>query len=183
MRMRKVLMSLVVVLLAGCASASTSGRPVAYERQELGAFLNFVGNWDDAKHPVLYAVIRTPEDYDRIYHPAGVMGADRPYAPKPEFFLKSQILLVCRLVPKLSQKQFVTERVEEAGNELTVYYRYSGPTRAPRGNAAMFKQDFALYVPKKEYTRVRFIENGALLGVLELAAGQWTVPPVSPVKK
>jgi hypothetical protein len=47
----------------------------------------------------------------------------------------------------------------------------------------MFKQDFALYVPKKEYTRVRFIENGALLGVLELAAGQWTVPPVNPVKK
>ena len=77
MRMRKVLMSLAVVLLAGCASASTSGRPVAYERQELGAFLNFVGNWDDAKYPVLYAVIRTPEDYDRIYHPAGVMGADR----------------------------------------------------------------------------------------------------------
>ena len=104
MRMRKVLMSLAVVLLAGCASASTSGRPVAYERQEPGAFLNFVGNWDDTKHPVLYAVIRTPEDYDRIYHPAGVMGADRPYAPKPEFFRKSQILLVCRLVPKLSQK-------------------------------------------------------------------------------
>jgi hypothetical protein len=47
----------------------------------------------------------------------------------------------------------------------------------------MFKQDFALYVPKKEYTRVRFIENGALLGVLELAAGQWTVPLVNPVKK
>ena len=183
MRMHKVLMNLVVGLLAGCASASTSGNPVAYERENLGTFRNFVGNWGDAKHTVRYAVIRTPEDYDRIYHPASVMGADRPYAPKPEFFRESQILLVCRSVPKLSQKQFVTERVEEAGSELTVYYRYSGPTRASRGNAAMFKQDFALYVPKKEYVRVRFIENGSLLGVLELAAGQWTVPPASPVKK
>ena len=183
MRMHKVLMNLVVGLLAGCASASTSGNPVAYERENLGTFRNFVGNWGDAKHTVRYAVIRTPEDYDRIYHPAPIMWDDKPYRPKPEFFRKSQILLVCRLVNDLDEKQFVTERVEEAGSELTVYYRYSGPTRAPRGNAAMFKQDFALYVPKKEYTRVRFIENGALLGVLELAAGQWTVPPASPVKK
>ena len=88
-----------------------------------------------------------------------------------------------RRVKTTHKKQKKVEEVEEVGSELTVYYRYSGPTRAPRGNAATFKQDFALYVPKKEYVRIRFIENGALLGVLELAAGQWTVPPASPVKK
>lgn len=177
--MRDVLLlaALSVSLLSGCADSPAPAGTIPAQREGFYAFQNFVANWDLAKHPVLYAVIRTPEEYDRIYHPAGVMGATRPYAPEETFFQDRQILLVCRTVDELDEKQFVLEGVEEIGNELSVRYRYTGPFHGERGR---YKMPFAVYVPKKDYARVRFIENGATLGVLELAAGQWAVPPPRP---
>ena len=33
-------------------------------------YQNFLKNWDEARYPVLYAVVRTPGEYNALFHPA-----------------------------------------------------------------------------------------------------------------
>jgi hypothetical protein len=114
---------------ADTRSAEEPGKPVRYTRIGSEEYQNFINNWDDKAKPVLYAVIRTPAEYNAIYHPAPVMGGKRPFAPKPEFFAREQILLVARVTPapKDLDKAFEVERVVENGQDLELRYRYHQP--------------------------------------------------------
>lgn len=147
-----------------------------YEREEPHSFQNFVANWDSDVSWAFLAVVRTPEEYDRVFHPAGVMGVKRPYHPPESFFRGSQMLVVCRTARDHYDLMLAVEDVREKGDELTLSYRYSGPAELSSG----FKNTLTVYVPKKDYAKVRFVENGKELKTLDLRAGQWAVPPAHP---
>ena len=119
-------------------------------------------------------------EYDRIYHAAGTMGALRPYGPPESFFSNRQMLMVCRTSPgDYSGTLFNLQDVREAEGEITVTYAYAGRTDLTGG----LKDTLNVYVPKKDYARVRFVENGRLVQVLDLRGGQWAVPPAHPAIK
>ena len=125
---------------------------------------------------MLYAIIQTPAQYAALFHPAPVMGGKRPFAPKPEFFNKEQILVVARvtLAPKDLDKVFEVERVVEKGHALELHYRFT----APDSHATYtVKSQLAIRIPKHDYASVTFVENGKQIGVLKPAEGQWSVPP------
>jgi len=182
MRMTFVWALALVDSLTGCGEGGKAEGSVSYERQPFAAYQNFVGNWEVTKHPVLYAVTRTQAEYDKIHFAAGVMGAKRPYGPPDGFFERRQILTVCRCLNELDEKEFAVESIQEAGDELFYRYRFRGQDLGAEGS---FKMEFSVYIPRKKYARVHFIENGKPLGILNLAANQWTVslPGVYPEGK
>ncbi len=177
MRMTFVWALALLASLTVCGEGGKAKGLVSYERQPFAAYQNFVGNWDTTKHPVLFAVVRTPGEYDRIFHPAGAMGVTRPYAPEPEFFNGRQMLVVCRCLNELNEKEFAVESIQEVGDELFYRYRFVGKDLGDKGS---FKMEFSVYIPRKKYSRVHFIENGKALQTLDLKSGLWAVPPANP---
>ena len=168
------------LLLAGCDQSEATSRPVPHEREGYFTYQNFVANWDDSVSSAQYACIRTMPEYDRIYYVAATMGALRPYGPPESFFRDRQMLVVCRTSPGDSRGTlFTLQDVREVAGEITVTYAYAGRTDLTGGQ----KDTLNVYVPKRDYARVRFVENGRLVQELDLRAGQWAVPPAHPAHK
>ena len=168
---------LYALLFSGCAQVGSPSRQVPHEREKDFPYLNFVANWDDGVSSAQYACIRTIGEYDRIYRAGGVMFATKPYGPPESFFVDRQMLLVCRTSPgDLTGTLFTLQGVAEADDEVTITYAYAGRTDLISG----LKDTLNVYVPKKDYTRVRFVENGRLVQVLELRGGQWAFPVAHP---
>ena len=78
--------------------AKPEERAVTYKRMGIGDYQNFLKNWDEKKHAVLYALIQTPAQYDALFHPAPLMRDKRPFAPEAEIYTKEQILVVARVM-------------------------------------------------------------------------------------
>ncbi len=167
------------LLLAGCGQSGSASRPVRHEREGYFTYQNFVANWEHSISSAQYACLRTIGEYDRIYYAAGTMGALRPYGPPESFFSDRQMLMVCRTSPgDSSGTLFTLQDVREAEGEITVAYAYAGRT-----DLTGLKDTLNVYVPKRDYARVRFVENGRLVQVLDLRGGQWAVPPAHPAIK
>lgn len=137
---------------------------VSYQRIGVDEYQNFVKNWDNKKQPIFLAVIQTPEQYDAIFHPAAVMGDTRKFAPDPQLFEHEQILLAARVM-KASEgdfdQSFTVESITSQDDELIVKYRYN----EPQSNATWFVKNFlCLRIPKYNYQKVTFIENGKIVG-------------------
>lgn len=168
------------LLLAGCDQSGSSSRPFSYEREGPFPYLNFVANWEHGVSSAQYACLRSKAEYDRIYHPAGVMFTDKPYGPPESFFSDRQMLVVCRTSPANSSGTlFTLQDVREAAGEITVTYAYAGRTDLTGG----LKDTLNVHVPKRDYARVRFVENGRLVQVLDLRGGQWAFPSAHPAIK
>jgi hypothetical protein len=154
-------------------------RAVTYQRMGIGDYQNFLNNWDEKTHAVLYALIQTPAQYDALFHPAPLMRDKRPFAPEAEFYMKEQILVVARVMvaPENMNKVFEAERVAERDQELALHYRFNEP-----GTSATFsvKNYLAVRIPRHEYKKVTFFENGKQVGELKTAEGQWSVPAMTP---
>jgi hypothetical protein len=144
-------------------------------------YQSFLGNWDETKQPVLCALIRTPKQWDAIFHPAafglGAKAPKKPFAPDAKIFEKEQLLVVARVVPALKEgegdKVFQVERVSAIGDALTLVYRYREPKS---GASSTVKNCLGVFVPQRDFKKAVFIENGKKAGELDLAAGQWSVP-------
>jgi hypothetical protein len=152
---------------------------VAYKRMSVGDYQNFLKNWDEKKHAVLYALLQTPAQYDALFHPAPVMGNKRRFAPEAKLYAEEQILVVARVMaaPGNMDKVFEVERVTETNQELVLHYRFN----EPRTNAtSSVKNYLAIRIPRRDYKRVVFVENGKQVGELNTAKGQWSVPAMAP---
>ena len=87
--------------------------------------------------------------------------------------------MVARVVvaPENMDQVFEVERVEETGQELALHYRFNEPkTRA----TFSVKNYMALRIPRCEYRKVTFFENGKQVGELKTAEGEWSVPAMRP---
>ena len=159
--------------------AKPEERAVTYKRMGIGNYQNFLKNWDEKKHAVLYALIQTPAQYDALFHPAPLMGAKRPFAPEAEVYMKEQILVVARVIvaPVNMDKVFEVERVTERDQELALHYRFN----ETKTNATFSVKNYlAIRIPRHDYKKVTFFENGKQVGELNTAESQWSVPAMTP---
>jgi len=180
--MRRVFALLATCVLAvSCsppACAAEAAAAVPYQVVGVDEYQNFLVNWDQEKYPRLCAVIRTPEEYAKLFHPAAVQRSRKRFAPPAEVFDKEQVLVVACVMPapKDLQAVFEVERVEAEGGQLQVHYRKSDE----KSDATFEVKNFlALRIPRGDYAMISFFENQKQVGTLKVAEGQWVVPAVA----
>jgi len=186
--MRRFFISVIGVLLAtmlaysmaaaaDTATAALTEKAVEYTRIGVGDYQNYVGNWDDGKYPLLYALIQSSDRYGKVFHSAAVMGATKPYAPDAAMFAEEMILVAARVMqaPKSedADKCFEVERVVQTGQDLAVYYKFKEYVEKASHS---IKDCLILQIQKHDYKNVFLFENGIQVGVLHPAQGQWSVP-------
>jgi hypothetical protein len=161
--------------VAGDMEATSKERPVPYKKMSTRHYRNFLGNWDEKKDPVLYALISTPAQYNALFHPAAVMHSVSPFSPDASLYIEERILLVARVMPYPGDADTVLEvdRITERDQELALYYRFHEQRPGEKWQGKIY---LAIRIPKHDYKKVLFFENGKQVGELNTAAGQWSVP-------
>ncbi len=145
---------------------------VPNQRISVHEYQNFIGNWDDKVNPVLCALIKSPEQYNSVFHAAAVMHGKKPYAPDLELYAKEQIILVAKVMtaPADMDKAFADVRVTETGDTLMIHYRMND---AKSDATYTVKNFLALRIPKKDYKRVVFLEGEKQVAELKPSKGTW----------
>jgi hypothetical protein len=171
---------MIALMLSTSTAAGNIGTPskeqsVPYKKMSMNDYQNFIANWDEQKYPVLYALISTPARYNALFHPAAVMNSERPFAPGKSFYAKEQILVVARVMlnPSDVDKVFEIDRITEKNQELAFHYRFHKQKSEANWQGKIY---VAVRIPKHNYKKVLFFENGKQIGELNIAAGQWSVP-------
>jgi len=155
---------------------------IPFGRIPMDKYLNFLKNWDDSKHPVLLALVRSPKEYDLLFGAAPVIGARKEFAPPKDLYAREQLLIIGRVIPASNEpdKVLVTDRITIEGKQLTVRYKFQPPSQP-----ASFQQKtwLTILLPKKEFDSILFIENDKEIGALKVNEGQWAIPTPEPEKE
>ncbi len=180
-----------ILALLACSMpcvADDAAQPVTYRTVGAEDYQSFIGNWDEKKDPVLCAVIQTPQNWDALFHPAafgyGKNTQKKPFGPDAKIFEKEQLLVVARVMPSLPDGQwkevFKVEEVSASGDVLTLRYRFEPKSGTAFTSRVAFtvKNFLGVIVPKHDYKKITFVENGKTVGELDLASGQWAVPTI-----
>lgn len=173
---RAVVCGAVAMAAGGAAAAARAAEPVEFTVIPAGDYANFPVNWDTSATPVFHGLIRTPEHYAAVFHPAPVMRSARPFAPPPELFADGMLLFVVRVIPApgAGETPLAAESVVADGDEVVLRYRFVEPAAEATFTV---KQSLVVRLPRRPVARVRFIENGEPVGDLRPADGGWAVPP------
>ena len=145
---------------------------VPIRRDDPAGYQNFVVNWD-AGTEVLCAVVRTPADYARLFHPAPVIGGKKPFAPPDAAFEKEHLLVIARVVGGDGGSALAIERVVEKEGSLEVHCRFEPSTAQ---SSFSIKQAALAWIPAREPGPVTFIENGKPVVTLDTGKDAWVVP-------
>lgn len=166
MVLKTMVLSAVLVGVTGYvwASDQVGAGEVAYRTIDSGTFQSFVKNWDDAADPVLYALIRNPAEWDAVFHPAPVMGGNRPFAPEESLYEKEQILVVAKVAQ--SSATLTLGEVVADGEDLHVSYSFA---EGESDKSYMMKKHLLVVLPKSDCKQIRLIENGTQVGALNVA--------------
>jgi len=162
-------------------AAGAGAGAIPLRRDDPARYQNFVVNWD-AGTEVLCAVVRSPAAYARLFHPAPVIGAKKPFAPPDDAFEKEHLLVVARVVGGDGGSGLAIERVVEKDGGIEVHCRFQPSTAK---SSFSIKQALLAWIPAREPGRVTFIENGRTIATLDAGADSWVVPalpdaPASP---
>lgn len=165
----------LVVSLAGCGSSTTASPLSGYETIGMDTYQSWVKNWDSTKTPVLYALVQDATQWDTLLQP--VPAAIRPAVPDPALFTNNEIVIVSRTMPAPIAEDwnriFEVDHISTIDGKLTVSYIFHKPQTGATWDA---KIHFGVVVPRAAYNTVAVIENGTLVGELDVAKGQWCVP-------
>ena len=145
---------------------------IPIRRDDPDRYQNFVINWD-AGTEVLCAVVRTPADYARLFHPAPVIGGKKPFAPPDAAFEKEHLLVIARVVGGDGGSSLVIERIVEKKGSLVVHGRFEPSTAQ---SSFSIKQAALAWIPVREPGPVTFIENGTTIATLDTGKDAWVVP-------
>lgn len=142
------------------------------------AYQNFLVNWETSEQKVLCGVISSSEQYDTLFHAAAIMGGKKPYAPPQETYDKEQIVVIGRILdsPPPGAKVFQVDEVTENDGELIIKYRFKDPMSKASFSA---KSWLALKIPKSDLKSATFIENGEVVGELDLQDGKFSLPEIA----
>lgn len=167
--------TIAACLLATLAAGAALAEEIPFTRIGRDDYQNFIANWNDADVPVFRALIRTPAEYDAVFHPARVIGAAKPTRVPAEFFQKGMLLVVARVVPAPgpADKVLEADALTADGTTLELRYRFTPPAA---GGSFTVKEMLALRIPRRDVGVVRIVENGAPVGELAIADGQWSEP-------
>jgi hypothetical protein len=164
-------------MVADSMGTQSKERPVPYKKMSMHDYQNFIENWDEQKDPVLYALISTPAQYNALFHPAATMRSVRPFSPDASLYAREQILVVARVMLKPGNVDtvFEVDRITERNQELALHYRFNEQESDAKWQGKIY---LAIRIPKHNYKKVFFFENGKQVGKLNMDAGQWSVPAV-----
>ena len=114
--------------------------------------------------------IRSLDDWDGVFGPAAVMGANKPFAPDATLFENREILVVAHVVPSVPhQNTFQITSATAQDGVLVVGYTF-GVSAAH--NDATFGDVRGIVIPRGDYSRIRFVENGEYAASICLAEPQ-----------
>lgn len=111
--------------------------PVAFPYEVIGPgdFQVFVTPWNPRSEPHCLAV-RSEEEWERTFHPAPVMGRNRPFAPPPAFWRDHIVLLIARPMPMGNVEDAIhIDGVSEIAGRLQVSLRFHLATSSATMNA------------------------------------------------
>ena len=145
---------------------------IPIRRDDPDRYQNFVINWD-AGTEVLCAVVRTPADYARLFHPAPVIGGKKPFAPPDAAFEKEHLLVIARVVGGDGGSSLAIERIVEKKGSLVVHGRFEPSTAQ---SSFSIKQAALAWIPVRESGPVTFIENGTTIATLDTGKDAWVAP-------
>jgi hypothetical protein len=165
--------TLVSAVLAGFlglgqlpAAAST------YQTIDPGSLQSFVGDWSPDDKP-LCAALRSQADWDKIFHPAPVMGRNAPFSPPGLDWSKSGVLVVARVINAGDAKNvFHLTTVKSSPKAIELDYRF---TPTPAASSTM-KGYLAVIAPGPLASTIQFKENGKTVCRLDLSKGEWAAP-------
>ncbi len=160
---------------AGGKEANHGERSIPYKIMHMGDYRVFLENWDESSTPVLCAVISKPAHYNDLFHPAPVMYSRRPFSPDESLYSREIILIVGRIVPypENVDRVFDVDRITEKNQELSLHYRFNEQHSDAKWQG---KICLAIRIPKHNYKKVHFFENGRKVGELNPTAGRWLYP-------
>lgn len=161
-------------LAADPADLPPGARKVPHRRDDPDRYQNFVVNWD-AGTDLLCAVVSTPADYARLFHPAPVIGGKKPFAPPDDAFTKEHLLVVARVVGGNGGSVLEIKRVVEKDGDLEIHLD-DRPSTAPA--TFTVKQAALAWVPRRDGGQVTFVAKGEAIATLDPAAGTWIAPPL-----
>jgi hypothetical protein len=182
-RLRRLLLASIIVVVAvplfSAIAADPDGLPpgaraIPHRRDDSARYQNFVVNWD-AGTDLLCAVVSTPADYARLFHPAPVIGGKKPFAPPDEAFAKEQLLVVARVVGGDGGSVLEIKRVVEKDGGLEVHVD-DRPTTAPA--TFTVKHAALAWIPLRDAGKVTFVTDGKAITTLDPADGVWIAPPL-----
>lgn len=168
----------VVVALLVAGAIEAHAEKVAFTRIGRDDYRNFIANWNDAEVPVFRALVRTPAEYDAVFHPARVMRDAKPTRVPNAFFEAEMLLVVARVVPAPGPADtvFEVDALAADGDTLELRYRFAPPVA---GASFTVKEMLALRIPRRDVGVVRIIENGTPVGELAITDGRWSEPAVA----
>ena len=171
--MRRFLIAALAIALLAPNPALPSG---GFKLLDPRDYQSFVGNWTPENAP-LCAAIGSADQWDRVLHPAATMGAHKPFAPPADFWNGHVVLLFARVVNAGDpSKVFQVDGVLRRMDTIDVTLRFK-PTPPASSKA---KSYFAVAVDRPIPARVRFIQDGNIVCVLDTAAGTWLASPPQP---
>ena len=146
------------------ANAAPEAASANYTLLNPSDYHSFVGNWMPDDHP-LCAAFQSRADWDKVMHPAAVMGQNT-FAPPGPIWNDHAVLLLAREVNAGDPSHvFAVSNVSMEQNALVVDYTFA-PT--PQSTSTQ-KVYFAVVVPKPLPQMIRFRQDGNV--VCEVAPG------------
>jgi len=161
------------MIVVGAAEPAAS-LAIPLRRDDPARYQNFVVNWD-AGTELLCAVVSTPADYARLFHPAPVIGGKKPFAPPDTAFEKEHLVVVARVVGGDGGSVLTIERVVKNEGVLEVRCRFKPSTAQ---SSFSIKQAAIAWIPACEPGPVTFIENDTTIATLDAGGGGWVLPPL-----
>lgn len=158
--MRIASLFLAVVMLAAVFGHSRAGErraeDVPYKVMSVETYAAFVKNWPDESQPFC-AVIRSADDWDKVFSPAVTMGGQRPARPHVSLFEAGALLVVSRIAPAAEGATPVLSVVslEKARNGCELVYRFAEPAPA----SYSVKHTLILSIPNDVAGPFRFVEQ------------------------
>lgn len=161
-------------MIAVRAAEPAAATAIPLRRDDPDRYQNFVVNWD-AERELLCAVVSTPADYARLFHPAPVIGGKKPFAPPDDAFTKEQLLVIARVVGGDGGSVLEIKRVVAKEGAIEVHL-----DDRPATKPATFtvKQAALAWIPRRDGGRVTFVAKGETIATLDPAGGDWIAPPL-----
>lgn len=164
--LQRVVCGTLLAAVAGCSMMPWTEKEdptvVPFKTIMSGSYQGFLKNWDDQRHPVFCALIRSRAEWDEWMQPARTTGDQRPSGPSSAHFDSKQYLVVARVMkaPDAAERPhvFTPLSVVQRDGMLRMNYLY----RAPASGASYSIKDYLmLAIPKERYTTgpVVFYEN------------------------
>jgi hypothetical protein len=160
-----------MLALAGIAMPALA-QDSSYSLLDPNAYQSFVANWTPADKP-LCAAIQSQDDWDSVFHPAPVMGADKPFAPPSDFWRDHAVLVLAKVMDAGDTTNvFPVTNVHRDEKLIEIKYSY----RLTPPASSKIKYWLGVSVAKPLPPAVRFTEDGRVVCTLAPVTPDWIRP-------